>query len=154
MVKEFMNAWFARRKKQAPDRPASLRGTGNRGQGNRHALSSGPLFAVKALLFFLLLGVPAAAGTCSGGPFDGDVCDTASDCGGTACFSTIRYYGNGSDSGSTSGITSEPPITINQNGFLKTGYTFTKWNTAADGSGKNAFIFRQIHYGNRVTRRI
>lgn len=50
---------------------------------------------------------------------------------------TITYSGNGNTGGSTAAQTQTygSTITVSSNGFTKTGYTFTKWNTAADGSG-------------------
>lgn len=49
----------------------------------------------------------------------------------------VKYDGNGADSGSVaaqSGMVSSN-LTVAQNGFKRTGYTFSGWNTAADGSG-------------------
>ena len=44
---------------------------------------------------------------------------------------------NGAATGSTASITAQAnsTITLTQNGFILQGYTFTGWNTAADGSG-------------------
>jgi len=49
----------------------------------------------------------------------------------------ITYNGNGADGGSTAAQThtSGTPTAISANGFTRTGYTFTGWNTAANGSG-------------------
>ncbi|MCI1935551.1 MAG: InlB B-repeat-containing protein [Bifidobacteriaceae bacterium] len=49
----------------------------------------------------------------------------------------ITYDGNGSESGSvddTVGVT-DGSVSVAENGFVRDGYTFTGWNTAADGSG-------------------
>lgn len=50
---------------------------------------------------------------------------------------TVTYYGNGSTSGSTDKSTHTYDVAKNltANGFVRTGYYFTGWNTAADGSG-------------------
>lgn len=50
---------------------------------------------------------------------------------------TIYYNGNGSTSGSTSSQTKtyNQPLTLRSNGYTRTGYTFTGWNTEANGSG-------------------
>ena len=49
---------------------------------------------------------------------------------------TASFNANGG-TGSTSAITSRPntPRQIPANGFTRTGYTFTRWNTASNGSG-------------------
>ena len=49
----------------------------------------------------------------------------------------ITYNGNGSTSGFTESSSHEYDISKNltKNGFTRTGYTFTGWNTKADGSG-------------------
>ena len=50
---------------------------------------------------------------------------------------TIEFNGNGSDGGSTASqqITAGNTAPLNANGFTRTGYVFTGWNTAVDGSG-------------------
>ena len=50
---------------------------------------------------------------------------------------TINFNGNGSTSGSTASqqIAAGNTASLNANGFTRTGYVFTGWNTAADGSG-------------------
>ena len=50
---------------------------------------------------------------------------------------TINFDGNGSDGGSTASqqIAAGNSASLNANGFTRTGYAFTGWNTAADGSG-------------------
>lgn len=48
---------------------------------------------------------------------------------------TITYDGNGSTGGSTSDTTGNGTVTLRANGFTKTGYTFSKWNTNAAGTG-------------------
>ena len=57
----------------------------------------------------------------------------------TANTYTIRYNGNGNNSGSTASSThiydTEKELTAN--GFIKDGYTFVGWNTKEDGTGTN-----------------
>ncbi len=51
---------------------------------------------------------------------------------------TVTYDGNGADSGRTADITAYTPgevATVKANGYTRGGYTFTGWNTKADGSG-------------------
>ena len=50
---------------------------------------------------------------------------------------TINFDSNGSDGGSTASqqIAAGNTASLNANGFTRTGYMFTGWNTAADGSG-------------------
>ena len=50
---------------------------------------------------------------------------------------TINFDGNGSTSGSTASqqIAAGNTASLNANGFTRTGYVFTGWNTATDGSG-------------------
>ncbi len=50
---------------------------------------------------------------------------------------TINFYGNGSTSGSTASMsmTYDKAQNLTANGFVKTGYKFTGWNTKSDGSG-------------------
>ena len=50
---------------------------------------------------------------------------------------TINFNGNGSDGGSTASqqIAAGNTASLNINGFIRTNYVFTGWNTAADGSG-------------------
>ena len=50
---------------------------------------------------------------------------------------TINFNGNGSTSGSTASqqIAAGNTASLNANGFTRSGYVFTGWNTAADGSG-------------------
>ena len=50
---------------------------------------------------------------------------------------TINFDGNGSTGGSTASqqIAAGNTASLNANGFTRTGYVFTGWNTAADGSG-------------------
>ena len=52
---------------------------------------------------------------------------------------TIAFNGNGQTSGSMSSLSSRKygtTYTLTSNAYKKTGYTFTGWNTKADGSGK------------------
>jgi len=50
---------------------------------------------------------------------------------------TISFKGNGSTSGSTESISTKTgkTVTLTDCGFVRTGYIFTGWNTAKDGSG-------------------
>ena len=50
---------------------------------------------------------------------------------------TINFDGNGSTGGSTASqqIAAGNTASLNANGFTRTGYVFTGWNTAEDGSG-------------------
>ena len=50
---------------------------------------------------------------------------------------TINFDGNGSTGGSTASqqIAAGNTAALNANGFTRSGYVFTGWNTAADGSG-------------------
>lgn len=51
---------------------------------------------------------------------------------------TVTYRGNGADSGETTDNTAYAPgttATVKENGFTRSRYTFTGWNTKADGSG-------------------
>lgn len=50
---------------------------------------------------------------------------------------TISYNGNGSTGGSTASQSKDhgASLTLRSNGFTRTGHTFSKWNTKADGSG-------------------
>ncbi|HRI05057.1 MAG TPA: InlB B-repeat-containing protein, partial [Pyrinomonadaceae bacterium] len=48
---------------------------------------------------------------------------------------TVTFNGNGATSGTMANQTSNLPANLTTNGFLRTGYTFVDWATAADGSG-------------------
>ena len=51
---------------------------------------------------------------------------------------TVTYYGNGADSGKTTDPTAyalNAEATVMANGFTRSRYTFTGWNTEPDGSG-------------------
>ena len=53
---------------------------------------------------------------------------------------TIQFYGNGETSGNTESMLDigyDEYIQLNKNGFIKTGYHFTTWNTSIDGSGES-----------------
>lgn len=52
---------------------------------------------------------------------------------------TIAFNGNGNIGGTTSSMTMKFDVAknLNKNGYTKTGYTFSKWNTKANGSGTN-----------------
>ena len=52
---------------------------------------------------------------------------------------TIAFNGNGNTGGTTSSMTMKFDVAknLNKNGYTRTGYTFSKWNTKSDGSGTN-----------------
>ena len=53
---------------------------------------------------------------------------------------TVTYRGNGADSGETTDNTAYAPgttATVKENGFTRSRYTFTGWNTEPDGSDKS-----------------
>ncbi len=47
----------------------------------------------------------------------------------------VTFNGNGSTGGSTAAETANVPTVLTANGFSRTGYAFSGWNTAANGSG-------------------
>lgn len=51
---------------------------------------------------------------------------------------TLHYDGNGANGGSTKDTIGKlhGTVEVGENGFTREGYTFTGWNTKADGSGK------------------
>ena len=58
--------------------------------------------------------------------------------GGSGTCYYVTYNGNGADGGFTTDEASHASgsnVTVKTNSFTKTGYTFTGWNTAANGSG-------------------
>ncbi len=57
----------------------------------------------------------------------------------TANTYSVSYNGNGSTSGSTASQTKTHGVTLQlrSNGYSRTGYTFSKWNTQANGKGTN-----------------
>jgi uncharacterized repeat protein (TIGR02543 family) len=56
----------------------------------------------------------------------------------TANTYTVKFYGNGSTSGSmkSKSMTYDTASNLTANAYKRTGYTFAGWNTKADGSGK------------------
>ena len=50
---------------------------------------------------------------------------------------TVAFVGNGNTGGNTSSMTMKFDETkaLNKNGYVKTGYSFTKWNTKSNGTG-------------------
>ena len=62
---------------------------------------------------------------------------------------TVAYNGNGATSGSNASQTKirDTNLTLSNCGFTRTGYTFTGWNTAADGSG-TAYAAGATYTGN------
>lgn len=64
---------------------------------------------------------------------------------------TITYNGNGNNSGSTASktVTYGGSTTVSSNGYTKSGYTFVKWNTSANGGGTDYYPGGSITvYGN------
>ena len=58
----------------------------------------------------------------------------------TAQTYTVTYDGNSADSGKTTDTNTYTPgtmATVKENGYTRDDYTFTGWNTKADGSGKS-----------------
>ena len=48
---------------------------------------------------------------------------------------SVTFDGNGSTSGIMGAETNSVPAPLSANAFVRTGYSFTGWNTAANGSG-------------------
>jgi uncharacterized repeat protein (TIGR02543 family) len=48
---------------------------------------------------------------------------------------TVTFLGNGSTSGSTDPQVASTATALRSNGFVRSGYTFYRWNTSADGLG-------------------
>jgi uncharacterized repeat protein (TIGR02543 family) len=48
---------------------------------------------------------------------------------------TVTFNGNGATSGSMSAETANAPTALTANAYVRTGYNFTGWNTAANGTG-------------------
>ena len=48
---------------------------------------------------------------------------------------TVTFNGNGSNGGATANQTASVPTPLTTNGFTRTGFTFTGWNTLANGTG-------------------
>ncbi|ALU13690.1 cell surface protein [Eubacterium limosum] len=50
---------------------------------------------------------------------------------------TVKFDGNTADGGSTASqtMTYDQAVNLTANGYIKTGYTFTGWNTQSDGGG-------------------
>lgn len=74
-----------------------------------------------------------------GATFSTSVALTANWTGNTG---TVYYNGNGNDGGSTANTTWTYPATsgiVRANGFTRSGYTFARWNTAANGSGTDYY---------------
>ena len=66
---------------------------------------------------------------------------------------TVTYRGNGADSGETTDNTAYAPgtmATVKENGFTRSRYTFTGWNTESDGSGTPYKAGEQITMNNNM----
>ena len=71
----------------------------------------------------------------------------------TAQTYTVTYDGNDADSGETTdtnAYTTGEKATVQANGFTRSGYTFTGWNTKADGTGTPYKAGEQITMNNNV----
>ena len=71
----------------------------------------------------------------------------------TAQTYTVTYDGNDADSGETTdtnAYTTGEKATVQANGFTRSRYTFTGWNTKADGSGTPYKAGEQITMNNNV----
>jgi uncharacterized repeat protein (TIGR02543 family) len=67
-----------------------------------------------------------------------------------AAFSTITFDGNGSTGGATASQTvGSSPLT--SNGFTRTGYSFSGWNSAASGSGTAYADGASFSFGSEIT---
>ena len=78
----------------------------------------------------------------SGGTLDKDTTITA----GYERTVHLTYDGNGNTSGHVDGATGRPgDVKVADNGFKRTGYTFTGWNTRADGSGTAYKVGGALH---------
>jgi outer membrane protein OmpA-like peptidoglycan-associated protein len=53
----------------------------------------------------------------------------------TKAIRQVTFDGNSATSGTTSAQSASDSTVLNANGFERTGYTFLRWNTAANGSG-------------------
>jgi len=53
----------------------------------------------------------------------------------TQAIRQVTFDGNSATSGTTSAQSASDSTVLNANGFERTGYTFLRWNTAANGSG-------------------
>lgn len=66
---------------------------------------------------------------------------------------TVTYDGNGADSGKTTDLTAYATgakATVKENNYTRGGYTFTGWNTSANGSGDSYKAGEQITMNNNV----
>lgn len=63
---------------------------------------------------------------------------------GSDVMRVVTFLGNTSDGGSTLKQSANTTTILTVNGFTKTGYTFTNWNTAADGSGAE-YVYDAIY---------
>ena len=48
---------------------------------------------------------------------------------------TVTFNGNGATGGTMANEVASAPTALTANAFTRTGYNFTGWNTAADGTG-------------------
>ena len=66
---------------------------------------------------------------------------------------SITYDGNGNTGGSTSATTATYPTArkVASNGFTKTGYSFSKWNTKSDGTGTDYAVGASYSSASNLT---
>jgi uncharacterized repeat protein (TIGR02543 family) len=64
---------------------------------------------------------------------------------------TVTFAGNGFDGGATPPESSTAPTPLTPNGFARTSYTFTNWNTAIDGSGLTYFNGASYSFASDLT---
>jgi uncharacterized repeat protein (TIGR02543 family) len=64
---------------------------------------------------------------------------------------TATFSGNGSTSGSMAAQVTDYKSPLTANSFARTGYTFTGWNTAANGSGTSYANGAYFEFGSNVT---
>ena len=65
---------------------------------------------------------------------------------------TVTFYANnGTNNSTTQGMPDSIAMKLNKNTFTKTGYTFTGWNTKADGTGTSYTDEQSVSLSNDLT---